>query len=164
MSDVPTYVLEREFDAPRQTVWRTWTEPELLARWYGPNVETIVHRLDVRPGGLWLNEMQWGGNSNYERVEYTEVIPPERLVWLHSVADVEWNVIANPMMPDWPRVLLTTVTFEDVGGGTKMRLTWAPHEASDAEIACFAAAMEGIGRGWGAGMDLLAELLEELRS
>lgn len=164
MSDVPTYVLEREFDAPRQTVWRTWTEPELLARWYGPNVETIVHRLDVRPGGLWLNEMQWGGNSNYERVEYTEVIPPERLVWLHSVADVEWNVIANPMMPDWPRVLLTTVTFEDVGGGTKMRLTWAPHEASDAEIACFAAAMEGIGKGWGAGMDLLAELLEELRS
>ena len=164
MSDVPTYVLEREFDAPRQTVWRTWTEPELLARWYGPNVETIVHRLDVRPGGLWLNEMQWGGNSNYERVEYTEVIPPERLVWLHSVADVEWNVIANPMMPDWPRVLLTTVTFEDVGGRTKMRLTWAPHEASDAEIACFAAAMEGIGKGWGAGMDLLTELLEELRS
>lgn len=163
MSDVPTYVLEREFDAPRQTVWRTWTEPELLARWYGPKVETIVHQLDVRPGGLWLNEMQWGGNSNYERVEYTEVIPPERLVWLHSVADAQWNVIANPMMPDWPRVLLTIVTFEDIGGRTKMRLTWTPHEASDAEIACFAAAMEGIGKGWGAGMDLLAELLEELR-
>ncbi|MDA4848653.1 SRPBCC family protein [Hoeflea poritis] len=163
MSELPTYVLEREFDAPRQTVWRTWTEPELLSRWYGPNVETIVHQLDVRPGGLWLNEMQWGGNSNYERVEYTEVIPPERLVWLHSVADAEWNVIANPMMPDWPRVLLTIVTFEDVGGRTKMRLTWTPHEASDAEIACFAAAMEGIGKGWGAGMDLLAGILEELQ-
>ncbi|WP_419908445.1 SRPBCC family protein [Hoeflea sp.] len=163
MSEVPTYVLEREFDAPREVVWRTWTEPELLARWYGPNVETIVHQLDVRPGGLWLNEMQWGGNSNYERVEYTEVTPPERLVWLHSVTDAEWNVVANPMMPDWPRVLLTTVTFEADGARTRMRLTWVPHEASDAEIACFAAAMEGIGKGWGAGMELLEEIIAELQ-
>ncbi|WP_136661378.1 SRPBCC domain-containing protein [Nitratireductor sp. XY-223] len=164
MSDIPTYVLEREFDAPREIVWRTWTEPELLARWYGPNVETIVHHLDVRPGGLWLNEMRWDGNSNYERVEYTEVNPPERLVWLHSVTDADWNVVTNPMMPDWPRVLLTTVTFEEDGSRTKLRLTWVPHEASEAEFACFAAAMEGIGKGWGAGMDLLAEIIAELQS
>ena len=44
MTELPTYILERSFDAPRELVWRTWTEPELLARWYGPRVETIVHR------------------------------------------------------------------------------------------------------------------------
>ena len=104
------------------------------------------------------------GNSNFQRVEYTEVIPPERLVWLHSVTDEDWNVTANPMMPDWPRVLLTTVTFEPDGDRTRMRLTWVPHEASDAEIACFAAALEGLDKGWGAGMDLLAELLAELQA
>jgi len=164
MSDVPTYVLERVFDAPRELVWRTWTEPELLARWYGPNVETIVHRLDVKPGGLWLNEMRWGDRANFEQVEYTEVMPPERLVWLHSVADADWNVVSNPMMPDWPRVLLTTVTFEEEDGRTKMRLTWVPHGASEAEIACFAAAMEGLDKGWGAGMKLLEELLAELQA
>ena len=163
MSELPTYVLEREFNAPREMVWRTWTEPELLARWYGPNVETIVHRLDVTPGGLWLNEMRWGDNSHYQRVEYTEVAAPERLVWLHSVSDADWNVISNPMMENWPLVLLTTVTFQEDGGVTKMRLTWAPHEASDAEIACFAEAMAGMGKGWGAGMDLLADLLAELQ-
>ncbi|MEM8689105.1 MAG: SRPBCC domain-containing protein, partial [Pseudomonadota bacterium] len=106
MSDLPTYVLEREFDAPAELVWRTWTEPDLLSRWYGPRVETVVHKLDVTPGGLWLNEMKWDGNSNYQRVEYTEVNPPEKLVWLHSMADADWNVVANPMMPDWPLVLL----------------------------------------------------------
>ena len=105
MSDVPTYVLEREFDAPRELVWKTWTDPELLPRWYGPGVETIVHHLEVKPGGLWLDEMRMGGGSHYERVEYTEVTPPERLVWLHSVCDADWNVTVNPMMPDWPRVL-----------------------------------------------------------
>jgi hypothetical protein len=68
------------------------------------------------------------------------------------------------MMADWPRVLLTTVTFEEDGGRTKMRLTWVPHEASEAEIACFAAAMGGMGKGWDAGMKLLAELLAELQA
>lgn len=164
MSERPTYVLERVFDAPRDLVWRTWTEPELLARWYGPNVETIVHRLDVKPGGLWLGEMKWDGNANYQRVEFTEVVPPERLVWLHSVSDSNWTIIANPMMPDWPRVLLTTVTFEADGNRTNMRLTWIPHEASEAEIACFAAAIDGMDKGWAAGMELLAELLAELQA
>jgi len=164
MSDLPTYVLEREFDAPRDLVWRTWTEPDLLAHWYGPNVETIVHKLDVTPGGLWLNEMRWGDQSHYQRVEYTEVVPPERLVWLHMVSDAEWNVTANPMMPDWPRVLLTTVTFDEAAGGkTQMRLTWVPHESSEAEIACFAAAMDKMGMGWGKGMELLEQMLIEMQ-
>lgn len=162
MSDLPTYVLDREFDAPRALVWRTWTEAELLSRWYGPNVETVIHRLDVTPGGLWLNEMKWGENSHYQRVEYTEVSEPERLVWLHSTCDADWNVAANPMMPNWPLVLLTTVTFEEVGEKTKMRLTWVPHEASPAEIEAFSAAIAGLDSGWGKGMELLAGLLAEL--
>ncbi len=164
MSDLPTYVLERVFDAPRELVWKTWTDPELLTRWYGPRVETIVHRHDLKPGGLWLGEMKWDGNSNYQRVEFTEVDPPSRLVWLHSVSDAEWNVTSNPMMPDWPRVLLTTVTFEDDGGQTKLRLTWVPHEATEAELACFSGALAGMDKGWGAGMELLAELLAELQA
>ena len=163
MSDVPTYVLEREFDAPRELVWKVWTDAELLPRWYGPGVETIVHHLEVKPGGLWLDEMRMGGGSQYERIEYTEVTPPERLVWLHSVCDADWNVAANPMMPDWPRALLTTVTFEDDGGRTRLRLTWAPHEASAAETAAFSGAMDSLDRGWGAGMELIGELLAEMR-
>ncbi len=164
MTDFPTYVLERLFDAPRSLVWKTWTDPQILARWYGPRVETVVHRLDLKPGGLWLVEMKWGGKSNYQRVEYTEVVEPERLVWLHASADDRWNVIASPMMPDWPRVLLTTVTFEEVGKRTKVRLTWVPHNATAAEIACFAGAIAGLDKGWGAGMDLLAKILAELQA
>jgi len=164
MSDLPTYVLERVFDAPRELVWKTWTDPKLLQRWYGPNVETIVHRLELKPGGLWLVEMKMGGKSMYQRVEYTEVTPPERLVWLHSSSDADWNIISSPMMADWPRVLLTTVAFAEDGGRTKLRLTWVPHQASEAEIACFAAAIDRMGKGWDAGMELLAELLAELQA
>jgi uncharacterized protein YndB with AHSA1/START domain len=164
MNDLPTYVLERVFDAPRELVWKTWTDPKLLPRWYGPRAKTIIHRHELKPGGLWLSEMQWGGNSKYDRIEFTEVTPPERLVWLHSSSDAEGKIIPSPMMADWPRVLLTTVTFEKHGGQTKMRLTWVPHEASAPEIACFAAALGGMDKGWGAGMELLAKLLAELQA
>lgn len=164
MTDLPTYVLERVFDAPRELVWRAWTDPTLLARWYGPNVETIIHELSVKPGGVWRNEMKWGNGGQRERMEYLEVVEPERLVWLHSMTDENWTVSANPMIPDWPRVLLTTVTFEADGDQTKLRLTWQPHEASQAEIDCFAGAMAGLDKGWGSGMDILAEVLAELQA
>lgn len=163
MSDLPTYTLERIFEAPRELTWRAWTDPTLLARWYGPNAETIIHRLDLKAGGLWLVEMKWNGKSNYQRIEYNEVTPPERLVWLHSNSSEDWNVTPSPMMPDWPRALLTTVTFGQDGGRTRLRLTWVPHEASAAEAACFAAAIGRIDKGWSAGMELLAKLLTELQ-
>jgi uncharacterized protein YndB with AHSA1/START domain len=164
MTELPMFVMEREFDAPRELVWRTWTEPELLGHWYGPGVETVVHKLDVRVGGAWLNEMKMGERSGYQRCDYTEVVKPERLVMLMSTTDADWNIAANPMMPDWPRVLLTTVTFEDAGSKTKMRLEWSPHEATDAEIACFAGAVENLGKGWGAGMVMLEEMLADLQA
>ncbi len=164
MSDLPTYTLERTFNAPKELVWRTWTEPDLLKKWYGPNVETIIHKLDVTPGGLWLNEMKWGENSNYQKMEYTEVSPPEKLTGLMSTTNADWNIISNPMMENWPRTLLTTVTLEETNGQTNLTLTWIPHEATDEEIACFKQAIEGMGKGWNAGMQLLEELLEELQA
>ncbi|MCV0429775.1 MAG: SRPBCC domain-containing protein, partial [Roseibium sp.] len=154
---------ERRFNAPRELVWRTWTEPKLLAHWYGPGVETVIHKLDVRPGGLWLNEMKAGGGCHFQRAEYTEVVEPEKLVWLHSVTDDAWEITSNPMMPDWPRVLLTTVTFTQDGDHTDVRLIWTPHEANDAEIACFAGAISGLDKGWGKGMEMLEELLADLQ-
>jgi len=142
MSDLPTYVLERVFDAPRELVWKTWTDPELLPRWYGPRAETIVHRLELKPGGLWLVEMQWGGNSNYQRVEYTEVTPPERLVSTES-----WG-------GDWPETLNTLVLTEE-DGKTTMTCTvlYPSKEARDAALGT------GMKEGWSASYDRLDEYL-----
>ncbi|MEL7540080.1 MAG: SRPBCC domain-containing protein [Pseudomonadota bacterium] len=164
MTELPIYVLERDFNAPRALVWRTWTEPDLLAHWYGPGVETVIHELDVKAGGRWLNEMKMGENSGYQKSVYTEVIPPERLVMLMSTTDANWDLSPNPMMPDWPATLLTVVTFEEADGVTRMRLEWSPHEASAAEIACFAGAVENLGKGWGAGMEMLTKMLDDLQT
>ena len=164
MSESPEYVLDRVFDAPREMVWRAWTDPELLSRWYGPGVETIIHRFDLQPGGLWLNEMKWGDNSDLSKVVFQEVVPEEKLVWHHSSSDSDWNIITSPMMADWPRVILTTVTFEDMGSKTQVRLTWVPFEATDAEIACFAGAVGHMGKGWESGYSIMDELFAELQA
>lgn len=89
MNTLPEFTTERTFDAPRATVWRTWTDPALLARWYGPGVETVIHRFELKPGGLWLNEMRFGEKSDLSRMEFLEVVEPEKLVWLHTSVDAD---------------------------------------------------------------------------
>lgn len=158
------FVITRHFKAPRALVWRTFTEKDLLARWYGPGVETVIHALDVRPGGVWRNEMRFGDNASFERMDYTEVDPETRLVWEHYTTGPDWEPIPNPMMPGWPRALLAEVDFVDAGDGTEVTLTWTPHDASAEEIAVFTAAMDGFGRGWGSGFDIIEEILAELQA
>ena len=164
MSELPEYRLEREFAAPRELVWRAWTDPEILQRWYGPNIETVIHQFDLKEGGVWLNEMKMRGNSDFSKMIFQEVTPPSKLVWHHSSTDADWNIISNPMMPDWPRVLLTTVTFETTGDNTNVCLTQIPLQATDAEIACFAATMTGMDSGWGSGYKIIDEILKELQA
>jgi uncharacterized protein YndB with AHSA1/START domain len=159
MSELPEFVLDRIFDAPRELVWQAWTDPELLQHWYGPGVDTVIHKFDLEPDGVWLNEMKMGKGSMFQKAIFQEVSEPEKLVWRHCSTDAEWNTSANPMMPDWPRILLTTVTFEKKGAQTNVRLSQSPLDATDAEIACFAQMKDGMSGGWGGGYALIDELL-----
>lgn len=163
MSDLPEFVIDRKFNAHRELVWRAWTDPNLLQRWYGPGVETVIHKFELKPEGVWLNEMKMKGGSNFQKMIFKEVVEPEKLVWHHCSADEDWNVAANPMMPDWPRVLLTTVTLTEEGGGTNVRLAQVPLDATDAEIACFAKMKDGMSGGWGMGYEIIDQVLQELQ-
>jgi uncharacterized protein YndB with AHSA1/START domain len=161
MSDLPVYIYNRTFDAPVPTVWNAWTDPKLLAIWYGPGVETIIHEYDARPGGVWLNEMKWGDKSDLSRMDFVQVEPEAKLVWNHSSTDKDWKISPNQMMPNWPQTLLTTVTFTRDGAQTKVRLKQVPVKASEVEITCFAEMMGSMDGGWGKGFDLLEKVLSE---
>jgi len=162
MANAAEYSIDHTFNARRDLVWRAWTDPVLLARWYGPGVETTIHRFDLKVGGAWHNEMKWGDKSDYSTMTFQEVLEPEKLVWHHCSTDSDWKVVSNPMMPDWPRTLLTTVTFGAAGNQTNVRLTQLPVDASDAEIACFTNMMAGMSKGWGSGFVIIGDILQEL--
>lgn len=163
MRDLPEYVLDRVFDAPRELVWRAWTDPELIQHWYGPGVETIIHKFELVPEGVWLNEMKMGENSFFQKVVFKEISEPGKMVWHHCSADSDWNVSANAMMPDWPKMLLTTATFEEVGNKTNARLSQVPLDPTEAEITCFESMMAGMSGGWGKGYAIIDELLAKMR-
>lgn len=79
-------VASRVQDAPRDLVFRMWTEPEHVVHWWGPNgFTTTIHEMDVRPGGVWMFVMQGPDGRDYQnKIVYVEVTPPERLVYDHA--------------------------------------------------------------------------------
>jgi uncharacterized protein YndB with AHSA1/START domain len=107
-------VLSRVFDAPRELVFRVWTDPEHKTHWWGPRgFTTTTHSCDVRPGGEWRFTMHGPDGRDYpNRITYREVVPPERLVYAHG-GDVD---------EDEPVSFVATITFEDEGGKTRLTM------------------------------------------
>lgn len=103
-------ILTREFDAPRERVFRAFTDPELVGRWWGlRNTTTIIDQIEVRPGGRWrFLERDDEGNEYAFRGVYHDVVAPERIVQTFEFEGMPGHV------------LLETMTFEDVGGRTKL--------------------------------------------
>jgi len=103
----------RVFDAPRELVWKAWTELEQIAQWWGPNGFTnTIHEMDVRPGGVWRLMMHGPDGVDYpNKIVFVEVVKPERLVYTHGGDEggdpVQFHV---------------TVTFDDQGGKTRLTM------------------------------------------
>ena len=163
-SGIPEYALERFYDAPGELLWRAWTDAALFSRWYGPGVQTIVHKMDVRRGGECLIELKWDNNSLFQKFLYLEVEPPERLTWLFSSTNEAWDVIPSPLSESWPANFLTTIKLEPHDEQYILHLSLTPFDASEAEVMAFRKARLNIDAGWNAGMKVLDEIVEELKS
>jgi uncharacterized protein YndB with AHSA1/START domain len=146
------FVTSRVFDAPRELVWRCFTEPQRMKEWWGPKGSTIVaSKMDFRIGGTYLGAMRApDGQVMWAKFIYREIVAPELLVWVHSFSDEAGGVTRHPMSPTWPLKLLTTVTLEEnPGGKTKLTLRWSPLEATEAERKTFDGAHDSMRGGWG---------------
>ncbi len=155
--------LVRSFDAPRDLVWRAWTDPALLARWFGPKGSTttiLTH--DPRPGGMthMRMDMPGGGGTIWARFVYREITEPTRLIWVHGFADAEGNAVRAPFFDGlWPMALLTTARFEDQGGRTLVILAQETIDATPEECATFIAEIPSMNQGWGGSYDQLDAVL-----
>ena len=142
----PGIDITRVLEAPRERVWREWTEPERFADWFGGEAEipTATVRMDVRKGGAWRATMLVGPGRREIRWkgEYREVVAPERLVF--TVSDRPDEVYE-----------LVTVVLTDLGDGrTEMQMT---QTGGGLPPAGYERAKEG----WGGFFDRMAERLAE---
>ncbi|HYH38935.1 MAG TPA: SRPBCC domain-containing protein [Azospirillum sp.] len=158
----PVFSIARVFAAPRPLVWKAWTDPAILAQWFGPKGCTgTILTMDLRPGGYQHARMEMpGGLVIWGKYVYREVEEPSRLVWEHSFADEHGNVAPSPFGGAWPLRLLSTVTFEDLGAReTKVTVTWVPMDATEEERKAFGEGIASMTGGWTGSLDQLEEVL-----
>ena len=155
------FQIARRFAAPRDLVFRVWTECDHLQHWWGPKgVKVFSCKNDLRPGGTLHYAMRTpDGTEMWGRWLYREIASPERLVFISSFSDPQGNVTRPPFSDDWPVHLLTTITFEAEDGFTVVKVRWTPYEATEREIATFEANFASMDGGWSGTFDELASYL-----
>lgn len=157
-------VITRIFDAPRELVWKAWTDPEMFKKWWGPKDFTCpVANIDFRVGGKYHVAMHGPAGSEFDKDlwstgVYREIVPMEKIVMTDSFADEQGNVVPAThygmgMNPDFPMETEIIITFEEQENGkTKMTLRHVGMPAGKDS--------EGANQGWSESFDKLAESLK----
>ena len=155
------FVISRELAAPRERVWRAWTEQQGLQQWMSPKgMAVIFAKLDLRPGGSYHYGLRMpDGKEIWGMWVFREIRKPERLVFVQTFSDPQGGVTRHPLSPDWPQKMLSTIRFEPKGKGTLLSVEWQPIEASETELKTFEAGRPGMNQGWsGTFENLIAHL------
>lgn len=115
-------IITRIFHAPRELVFKAWTDPEHLPQWWGPRGFTItVREMDVRPGGVWRYVMHGPDGVDYDnKIAYLEVVRPERLVYSHGGGEEDEQ-------------FQVTVTFAEQGNQTELSMRMLFKTAAELE-------------------------------
>jgi uncharacterized protein YndB with AHSA1/START domain len=155
--------LSRWFDAPRERVWKAWTDPERLASWWGPHGFTNPTAIaEARPGGRLRIVMRSPDGVDYPVVgEFVEVDPPSRIVFTDTAdeAPAEWRSTLDSFRTATPAGtplrMIVTVSFEERDGGTQLTIVseFASDDDRDAVMRM------GAVSGWSESLDKLETLL-----
>jgi len=122
------------FDAPRELVFKAWTDPEQLKHWYAPDGCTIDFKsIEVKAGGEFHSCIHDPVHGDcWIKGVYQEVVPPEKLVFTMELSNEQGVLVtANEAgkSEDWPQAIITTVTFTPIGEQTKLTLHQTVAEA-----------------------------------
>jgi uncharacterized protein YndB with AHSA1/START domain len=163
-NNLQEFVISRTFDAPRDLVWKVFTEPEHMKQWWGPKGVTVIKsEMDLRPGGSYHYAMRTpDGQTMWGKMVYREITPKSRIVFVNSFSDEAGGVTRHPMAPTWPLEMLSVFSFEEQDGKTIFTVRWSPLNASEEERATFADGHTSMNQGWSGTMDQLAAYLAKI--
>jgi uncharacterized glyoxalase superfamily protein PhnB len=155
------FILSRTFDAPRDKVWKAWTERDRLLQWFAPKgFKMTTANLDLRPGGIFhYCQRSQDGKEMWGKFVYRSIEAPERIVLVNSFSDEKGGLARHPFSPTWPLEMLSTSTFAEEEGKTKLTIQWSPLNPTDDERKTFDASHDGMKQGWTGTFDQLAAYL-----
>ncbi len=166
-SSSPPFIISREFEAPRDVLWKAWTDPEEMKQWLGPKgVTSSPGAQDLRPGGLYHYCMRTpDGHEMWGKYLYREVTEPEKLVFIHSFSDANCGTTRHPMSATWPLEWLSTITFTERDHKTTVTIRWETLLSTpDEERQTFDAAHDGMTQGWTGSLDQLTAYITEIQT
>lgn len=166
MSEEKGIVIERIFDAPREAVYKAWTDEELAKKWWGPEGFSAPSiKIDLRVGGKYIFAMHGPAGSEWDRDMYSagvykEIVPNEKLVVTDYFSD-ENGEMMNPdeygQDANFPKETTVTVLFEEVEGGkTKLTIIYPKPESEEEFQAMKKSGME---EGWQSSLNKLEKAL-----
>jgi len=149
------------FNAPRELVFKAFTESEHLQNWWGPNGWTFnVARAEFRPGGVFhYSQKPADGDTMWVKFVYSEIIASEKLVYTSFFSDEEGNTVRAPFNTSWPMEILNTMTFIENEGKTILRMTSVPISPTEEEIQTFETSQEMVQEGFTGTFNQLTEYL-----
>jgi uncharacterized protein YndB with AHSA1/START domain len=152
-------VITRVFDAPADLVWKVWTDPEHIMKWWGPKGYTApAAKVDLRIGGGYHYCMRSAeGQVFWSKGTYLEIIPGKKIVATDSFADEHGNLVPSAQMgmPGLPDEFIITVTFEEKDGKTIFTLI---HEnMPEGMMSDMTAA------GWNQSFDKMVDVISQLK-
>ena len=153
------FVITRVFDAPRDRVWKAWSEPGQLQHWWGPKGCSIeVRRFEFRPGGFFHYAMKFpGAPAMWGRFNYREIAAPERLVWLNSFANENCGIARAPFSDVCPLEIENAVSFVEQVGTTVVTLRAQPFGESVQERKYFEDLRPSLEQGYGGTLEQLTD-------
>ena len=149
--DIRPFTITRVFDAPREVVWKAWTERERLMKWFGPKGFTMpAAQMDFRQGGQFHFCLCGpDGAEKWGKFVYREIVAPERIVHVHSFSDEDSGLTRHPLNPTWPLEMLSTTTFAEEGPDkTRLTIEWIPLNATAEELKTFSEGRTSMNHGW----------------
>jgi len=160
------FVISRVLDAPRDLVWKCFTDPEHMRQWWGPKGFTVVaSKMDLRVGGTYHYGLQApNGAPMWGKFVFREIVPPERLDFISSFSDEEGGTTRHPGHKSWPLQMHSTFTFEKLPGSkTKFIVRWAAHNATPEEQEVFDTSHQSMNQGWSGTLEQLEAYLAKAK-
>jgi len=160
-------IISRIFNAPRELVWKAWTDPQHIMKWWGPEGFTAPSaKIDLRVGGKYVFAMQGAPGSEWEKVMYSagvykEIVPNAKLVVTDYFSDENGNMLSPAdygQDPNFPKESTVTVLFEEVEKGkTKLTIKYPKPETKEQMEAML---KSGMTEGWNSSLNKLEESLK----
>ena len=161
------FVISRVLDAPRDLVWKCFTDAEHMKQWWGPKgFKVFASAMDLRPGGRYLYGMTApDGSPMWGRMMYREIVPPEKIVFINSFSDEQGGLTRHPMAPTWPLEMMSVFTFEEQPGGkTRFTVRWSPRNATAEERKTFDEGHGSMNQGWSGTLEQLAAYIARAKA